>query len=77
MRDRKCSFRFRAVPPSEVSEIIASLKNSKSTGMDYIDTWIVKLVAEEILPAITHIVNISITQSAFPLPWKIAKTIPL
>ena len=77
LRNRKCVFSFRAVPPSEVSEIVAGLKNSKSTGMDYIDTWIVKLVATEILPAITHIVNLSITEAAFPSPWKIAKIVPL
>ena len=45
--------------------------------MDYIDTWVVKLVAEDILPAITHIVNLSISQAMFPMPWKIAKIVPL
>lgn len=63
--------------PEEVSEIIAGLKNTKSTGMDFIDTWVVKLVASELLPAITHIVNISISQAEFPLPWKISKVVPL
>ena len=77
MSDSQCSLSFRAIPPSEVSEIIAGLKNSKSTDMDYIDTWVVKLVSAEILPAITHIMNISITHSVFPLPWKVAKIIPL
>ena len=77
LRERKCVFSMRPVPPSEVSKIISCLKNSKSTGMDYIDTWVVKLVATDILPAITHVVNLSITEADFPLPWKIAKIVPL
>ena len=53
------------------------LKNTKSTGMDFIDTWVVKLIAKEILPALTHIVNISIFEADFPHPWKISKVVPL
>ena len=49
----------------------------KSSGVDYIDTATVKLVAKEILPAITHIINLSISQSTFPTMWKYAKVVPL
>ena len=45
--------------------------------MDYIDTGTIKLVAEEVLPAITHIINLSITQGTFPSIWKQAKVVPL
>ena len=68
---------FRPVSPDEVLTIIKSLKNSKSTGVDYLDTWTIKLVAENILPAITHIINLSISQSKFPCMWKQAKVVPL
>ena len=57
---RTCTFSLRPVTPDEVHKIIYNLKNSKSTGTDFINTWIVKLVSKEILPAITHIVNLSI-----------------
>ena len=77
LQDRQCTFTMRAVSPDEVAEIVAGLKNTKSTGMDFIDTWVVKLVANEILPALTHIVNISISQAEFPMPWKISKVVPL
>ena len=77
MQDRQCSFSLRPVTPQEVEKLIASLKNSKSTGVDYIDTWVIKLVAKEILPALTHIVNLSISQSEFPTIWKTAKVVPL
>ena len=75
--ERECSFSLRPVSPEEVKKIVAGLKNTKSTGMDYINTWVIKLVADDLLPAITHIVNLSITHSEFPKPWKIAKIVPL
>ena len=77
MQDRKCSFSLRPITPEEVLKLITGLKNSKSTGVDFIDTWVVKLAAREILPALTHIVNLSISHSEFPSLWKIAKVVPL
>jgi hypothetical protein len=77
MRNRKCTMKFRSVTPDEVLNIVKGLKNSKSTGVDYLDTWTIKLVAEDILPAITHIINLSIRQSKFPTYWKQAKVVPL
>ena len=68
--------KFRAVTLDEVLDIIKALKNSKSTGVDNLDTWTIKLVAEDILPAITHILNLSISQSKFPTMWKQAKVVP-
>ena len=77
MKDRQCSFSFRSVHPDEVQKVISSLKNSKSTGTDTIDTWAIKLAAPHILPALTHIINLSIAQSSFPTMWKHAKVVPL
>ena len=45
--------------------------------MDQIDTYIIKLVKESILSSITHIINLSIQQSAFPSGFKTAKVVPL
>ena len=53
------------------------LKNSKSTGIDDIDTRIIKLVANDILPALTHVINLSISHSEFPSIWKQSKVVPL
>ena len=77
MRNRQCSFTLHAVSPNEVEKIVKGLKNSKSTGTDHIDTWVIKLVARDILPAITHIVNLSIVHSEFPSLWKVSKVVPL
>ena len=77
MRSRTCSFQLKPVHPDTVEEILSSLKNSKSSGLDTIDTFTLKLAAPYILPAITHIVNLSIETQLFPTRWKTAKIIPL
>ena len=77
LKDRECSLSFRAVKPDEVKKVIQGLKNSKSTGTDYIDTWVIKMVAADILAALTHIINLSISKSEFPMLWKHAKVVPL
>ena len=46
LRTRQCTFGLRPVTPDEVSKIIQNLKNSKSTGTDFINTWTVKLVSK-------------------------------
>ena len=71
MTGRTCQLELRAVHPDEVLDIIKSLKNSKSCGLDNIDTYVIKLIKDEILPSITHIVNLSITTSSFPKVYKI------
>ena len=74
---RQCILTFRTVHPAEVLKVINGLKDSKSTGTDNIDTWVIKLAAQDILPALTHIINLSIQQSIFPSMWKHAKVVPL
>ena len=66
MINRTCSFEIHAVHPDQIDKIITNLKNSKSVGLDYIDTFIIKFIKKEIIPAVTHIVNLSITTSKFP-----------
>ena len=77
MAGRTCSFSLAAVHPDEVEKVISSLSNSSSFGLDQIDTYTVKLIKLEILPALTHIINLSITTKVFPSCWKRAKIIPL
>ena len=77
MQGRNCSFSLTCVHPSEVEQVISSLSNSSSFGMDMIDTCTVKLLKDDIVPALTHIINLSITSKTFPSSWKKAKIIPL
>ena len=60
MFGRNCSFKLAAVHPDDVDKIIAGLKNSKSFGLDLIDTQVIKLIKAEIVPALTHVINLSI-----------------
>ena len=77
MVGRTCSFSFSPVHPKEVDKIISNLSNSSSFGLDQIDTFIVKLVELDILPTLTHIVNLSLTTRKFPDTWKKSKIIHL
>lgn len=53
------------------------MKSTKTVGIDNIDSYTIKLAKEELIPAITHIVNLSIEQKIFPKYWKTAKVVPL
>ena len=77
LKYRTSTITFKAVRPDDVMKIIQGLKNSKSTGTDFIETWIIKLVAGDILVPLTNIINLSIDQAKFPVLWKHAKVVPL
>ena len=68
---------FRSVSPFSVDKIIKELKNSKSSGLDNIDTYIIKHIRPHIVPAVTHIINTSIRTGQFPTNYKVAKIVPL
>ena len=77
MQNKTCSLTFSPVHPDQVDEIICSLKSSSSCGLDNIDAKILKLGKHQLLPAITHIINLSISTQTYPMKWKMAKVIPL
>ena len=53
------------------------LAKNYRTGLDNLDTFISKLVAKDILQAITNIINMSIRDASFPTAWKRVKVVPL
>ena len=77
MVGRNCHFSFSTVHPDEVLDVINGLSNSTSFGLDEIDTQVIKLVKLDILPVLTHIINLSLTTHQFPKDWKNSKIIPL
>ena len=77
MSARKCEFTLQPVHPDQVLAIINNLSNSNAFGLDQVDTSTLKLVKTEILPAVTHIMNLSIISRKFPTSWKKSKVIPL
>jgi hypothetical protein len=72
-----CTFALSAVHPDEVEKIVSGLNNSTAFGLDNIDTFAIKLIKSEIVPALTHIINLSISTQEFPSYWKKSKIIPL
>lgn len=45
--------------------------------MDNIDSPIIKLGRNYLVPSITHIINLSLQTSVFPVDWKMTKIVPL
>ena len=68
--------RFAPMTEKQVSTVIASLK-SKSCELDAIPTTILKKMLPEVIPLITKIVNVSLTEGTFCRDWKIAVVRPL
>jgi len=77
MKQRKWTFKLRSTNEVEILEIIRNLKNTSSSGVDYIDSRTIKLIAEFIAPSLVHIINLSIETSTFHSIWKVAKVVPL
>ena len=77
MQNRECTFSLGPVYPEMIEKIIKKMKTTKTVGIDNIDSYVVKLASAELLPSITHIVNLSIKQKVFPEKWKRAKVVPL
>ena len=73
----QATFSTQTITPDQVDKIIAGLKNSKASGMDNLDTYILKLTRKNIVPSVCHILNLSIQSNKFPTKWKIAKVVPL
>ena len=65
MRNNCGSLDLKPVHPDTVDQVLGNLSNSKSFGFDNIDTFCIKVARDELTPAITHIVNLSIMQNKF------------
>ena len=65
------------ITPNEVLDLINSLDNRKSPGIDEIPNKALKISAEVIVLPLTHIINQSYAQGIFPNSLKTAKVIPL
>lgn len=70
-------FNFRRVSCYDVQKIVLSMPSNKSPGIDQISTQVLKDSLPIILPALTDIINSSLTTSTFPDAWKKSVLIPL
>ena len=76
MSNNNSTFSLNIVHPDEVEKIIRGLKDSTSSGLDYISTSIIKKMVLEFLPEITHIVNLSIVTGSSLLHGRKLKLFP-
>ena len=77
MSGKSCKLVFSGVSVSKVNRLIRTLKNSKSTSIDQIDNYSLRIAANIIDAPLQHIINMSIEQQTFPNAWKCSKVIPL
>ena len=67
---------FPSVTPAEVLKLINKSSN-KSSSMDFIFTSLIKSCSMVFSEIISNFVNLSISQGAFPLKFKLAQVTPL
>ena len=77
MQGKSCRMNLEHVNILKVKKILKSLSNSRSTGLDELDNFSVKLAADYIAQPVHHIVCLSIQQNKFPHSWKYSKVLPL
>ena len=77
MRGKECRLGMKHVPLSKVNKLLRNLKNTKSTSIDELDNYCVKIAADIIDKPLHHVITLSIMQSRFPASWKMSKVIPL
>ena len=61
----------------EVEELLLSINNEKTPGIDNLDGKLLRMVADSIATPICHIFNLSLEESLCPQSWREAKVIPL
>lgn len=71
------SFSLVKVSNDKILKMLKGLNPNKATGLDNIPARFILDAAEIISPCITHITNLSIEQSTFPVDFKRARVIPL
>ena len=77
MQNKTCKMKLCHVSVEKVKKILKSLSSSRSTGIDELDNFSVKLASDLIAEPVHHIVSLSIIQNKFPHGWKFSKVPPL
>ena len=77
MTGKKCKLDLKHVTVETVRKLLKGLKNSRSTSVDELDSYSVKLSADHIAVPLHHIITLSLMHKKFPSGWKYTKLIPL
>ena len=68
-KQQDISFNFNEVPVSKVRSLIQEIDNRKACGFDNMPPKLLKFAANELAPAVTTLVNKSVSMSHFP--WEL------
>ena len=77
MSGKNCKLSLAHVSVSKVNKLLKGLKNSRSTSIDELDNFCVKVAADIIDKPLHHIITLSVLQRRFPTSWKYSKVISL
>ena len=70
-------FNLEKIDCLKLRKIINSMKPSRAHGLDFIDSYSIKLAYPIIEDAVLHLVNLSITKYEFAKDWKYQLVLPL
>ena len=77
MQGKNSKLYLQFVTKNEVKQILKNLSSSKSTAIDGLNNYSIKLAAEYLVEPLHHIITLSVMQETFPDQWKLAKIVPL
>ena len=77
MKNKKCSLDLKYPTKHEINNILKNLSSSRSTAVDGLDNFSVKIAADVITWPLHHIITLAIMQEKLPDGLKFAKIIPL
>ena len=69
-------FKFKELQDHEILKLIKRLKGKKSSGLDWICGYSLKIAAELLLPQLKVLVNLSFRHGKFYSKWKKTKVLP-
>ena len=67
---------LRKITKTELWIILKKRKGNRSSGIDYIDGYSIKVAAPLIEDILLHLVNLTIDKSEYPQLWKVNKVSP-
>ena len=77
MQNKRCKLALTHVSVSKINRLLKKLKSSRSSSIDELDSYCVKIAADVIAEPLHHVICLSIIQHKFPTSWKYSKLIPL
>ena len=69
-------FNLKKISKLDLRKLLKKRKGNRSSGIDYVDGYSIKLAAPLIEDILIHLVNLTIEESEYPKLWKINKVSP-